>query len=252
MMHHHPLCLTLATTLSLGACDAMTDDSYRGELLLSLRGDVHNLRSAVLPDVHLYLVWYSLGYTPAVAEELEIEPKFPATFRLRVFNTPPVHPLDGPFAIPAEYPRLNLAQIVAATPDAEFESFYGFPWLHTDTHVLGADMRHFIYYMPDGLPEGTPGANLFHGPIGPGFHVYDIKCIGPAKRAEIEACLAQHRAYGPPFNTPEDFNLVMGACGSVNPDIPSLMPAAADLETELTVELMDDLPSWKPDPSECL
>jgi hypothetical protein len=252
MMHQHPLCLALAATLGLGACDAMTDDSYRGESLLSLRGDVHNGRSTIPQDVHIYLVWYSLGYIPAVAEELEIEPTFPATFRLQVFNTPPVHPLDGPYSIPAAYPRLNLAQVVAATPDALFDTFYGYPWLDTDPHVLGADMRHFIYYMPDGLAEGTLGANLFHGATSPGFHVYDIKCISPAKRAEIQACLEQYRAYGPPFNTPEDFSLVMGACGSVNPDTPSLMPAADDLETELTVDLLDDLQSWKPDPSECL
>lgn len=244
-----PLCLPLAT-LCLGACGAMTDDSYRGELLFSLRGDVHSRRSAIPQDVRLYLVWYSLGYTPVVAEELEIEPTFPATFRLRVFNTPPVHPIDGPLSIPPEYPRLNLAQIVAATPGATFHEFLGYPWMHTDPNVLGADMRHFIYYMPDGLTAGTLGANLFHGPTNPGFHVYDIKCIGPAKRAEIEACLGQYPS--PPYNRPEDLSLVMGACGNVDPNIPSLMPTAADLETDLTVDLMDDLQSWKPDPSECL
>jgi hypothetical protein len=247
-----PFCLAITMALGLGACDAMTDDSYPGELLFSLRGDVHNRRSAVPRDVRVYLVWYSLGYTPVIAEELEIEPVFPATFRLRVFNTPPVHPVDGPLAIPPGYPRLNLAQIVAATPDADFHEFLGYPWMHTDPNVLGADMHHFIYYMPDGLAEGTFGADLFHGAADPGFHVYDIKCIGPAKRAEIEACLAQYRDHDPPYNTPEDLSLIMRACGSLNADIPSLMPTATDLETDLTVELMDDLESWKPDPSECL
>jgi hypothetical protein len=33
---------------------------------------------------------------------------------------------------------------------------------------------------------------------------------------------------------------------------PSLRRAPADLETELTVELIDDLYNDKPDPSECL
>lgn len=76
----------------------------------------------------------------------------------------------------------------------------------------------------------------------------DLKCIGPARRAEIQAYLAQ---YADEVRA-EKLDEIARVCGVFNPDLPFIQPAPANLETELTVELLDDVGAWKPDPAECL
>jgi hypothetical protein len=244
-----PLCLTLAATLGLGACDAMTDDSYRGELLFSLEGKVANRRSTVPSDVRLYLVWDWENGVPNIADQLDIQPTFPATFRLNVFRIPDV--LSPDYAehilVPGQY-RYAWGYLYAAPADSMFVGFTGFPWMSRDPSVLGTDPRHVIMYMPDAIPEGSISAKFLHGGVEPGFHIYEFKCIGPAKRAEIEACVAR-------FHFPatiEQMSVIVDECGTIDPNYPMIRPAPDALNTELTVELMDDLESWTPDPSECL
>jgi hypothetical protein len=247
------LCLPALAAMmpSIAACDAMTDDGYRGELLFALDGKIENSRQVIPSDVQLYLLWAS-SEGPNVAEQLEIAPTFPATFRLDVFKTPHVlPPWDGDkygFPQPPEYARLTIGHIVAATSDTEFQEFLSFPSHHRDPGILGVDPRHMIYYMAEDLPEGSVGAAVLHGAVKAGFHVYDVKCIGPTKAAEIRACVAQYRAEG----RPDEAGEIYATCGHYNPDEEWLQLAPDDLQTQLTVELIDDLPSWKPDPSECL
>ncbi|HSR95576.1 MAG TPA: hypothetical protein VLM79_00845 [Kofleriaceae bacterium] len=116
------------------------------------------------------------------------------------------------------------------------------------TNALPADPRHIIAYAPDPVPEGSITAKFFHGAVEPGFHVYELKCIGPARRAEIAACLARYHF---PATIPQMADIVE-ECGSLDPNYPMIRPAPDGLDTELTVELMDDIQSWQPDPSECL
>jgi hypothetical protein len=74
----------VAMALSLGACDALTDEGFRGEVLFELSGKVDNRRVIKPSDVNLYLLW-GLVEGPNIADQLQIEPTFPANFQLKVF-----------------------------------------------------------------------------------------------------------------------------------------------------------------------
>jgi len=252
----HRFVLVLPALLTtLGACDARTDDGYRGEALFTLSGKIDNRRTTVPDDVHLYLLWKNTKDKQNIREEIEIEPTFPATFRMPVFRDPPVSLEPSvPKTIggePNPYYRspITLGHFIAATSDAELDGFLSFPTYHTLPGILGVDPRHMIYYMPDGIPAGEHGVGILHAEsFTPGFHIVDLKCIGPTKKAEIEACLAQY----PDANSEDTLDEIARVCGMFNPDLPWIEPSPANLDTELTVELMDDIPNWKPDPSECL
>jgi len=240
-----------ATAPSIVACDAKTDDGYRGEVLFTLDGKIANHRQFTPDDVNLYLLWASPDDKPNVAERLAIKPTFPVTFGLDLFVPPRLPPGDDyDHPLPRLWSRMTHGHIAAATSDAEFDpnAYLSFPTNDRGSGILGVDPRHMIYYMPDGVPEGSVSALILHGAVAPGFHVFDVKCIGPARAAEITACLAHYRAEG----GPDELGSVLAACGSYDPTVPWLQLAPADLQTELTVELVDNLESYQPDPAECL
>jgi hypothetical protein len=253
VIHHNHRTLVALAAISLAGCDALTDDDYRGEAVLSLTGTVDS-QGAVAPqgDVNIYLVWHDTVDTPKTAVQLDVRSVFPATFQLNMFTLPPIDPpyedFSGGEPDILRAARLNSAHIIAATPDADFRGYKPYPTDHRGPGILGVDPRHIIIYVPDGVPEDSVTASTLHGTFDPGFHVIDLKCIGPAKAAEIDACLARYRAEGRPRNPWEIFK----ACGAANSHNLLAMPAPDDLETELTVELIDDLASYQPDPSECL
>ena len=253
MIHQHPRILfALTATAGLGGCDALTGDDYRGEALFSLEGVIDNHRTSVPRDVNIYLLWARTVDTPNTPVKLDIKGTFPATFRLNVFTPPPIDPDFGfPEPWSPNYARLTFAHIIAATSDAEFRDYLMYPWDHHSPGILGADPRHFIYYMPEGVIEDSTTAYAFHSTFTPGFHVIDIKCVSPAKQAEIQACLNRFHPEGVP-NDSKDLKEIYKVCGSPLATIPWLLPAPDDLQTELTVELFDDLATYKPDPAECL
>lgn len=250
MIHQRPRILfALAATAVLGGCDALTDDGYRGEALLSLEGVIDNHRTSVPRDVNIYLLWASTTNAPNTAVKLDIQGTFPATFRLNVFTPPPIAPNFGfPDPSDSDWARLTLAHVIAATSDAELNYYLTFPWDHRGHGIFGVDPRHIIYYMPEGVAEDSTTAYILHSPYTPGFHVIDMKCASPAKNAEVQACLDRYHAEGRPIDTKELYK----ACGMPFANSPWLLPAPDDLQTELTVELFDDLATYKPDPAECL
>src|SRR5262245_3524998 len=126
-MHHHPLCLALAATLALDACDAMTDDSYRSELLFSLEGKVANRRTSIPSDLRLYLVWDWEDGIPNIAEQLDIEPTFPSIFQLNVFTMPRVMSPDlAQYILEPEMYRYAWGYLYAAPRNARFASLIAF------------------------------------------------------------------------------------------------------------------------------
>jgi hypothetical protein len=249
----HRRLLTLAA-VPLVACSAMTDDNYRGEVLLSLEGTIDGRAAAAPPrELNIALVW-QLNYNAEQTKvPLDIVPTFPASFQLNVFKRPPVLPLVTDENDPRygwETARATLGYIAAATPDAAYAWYSDIPIAITPPSrgVLGVDPRHVILYVPDGLPEGTIGPWGIHTTFTPGFHVLDVKCISPAKQAELEACLAQH-----PFETTAaSVRATLEACDTLVANWPWLRPAPDDLQTQLTVELIDDIANYQYPPADCL
>jgi hypothetical protein len=235
--------------VSTAACDALTDDRYPGEALFALSGTIDSHMTITPSDVNLYLRWSTSIAGTLVVEQIAVKSTFPAKFQLNVFTKPSGPPVHSGDVWPPDDEAVAIGSLVAATSDAEFhDDSLTFPWMHLGQGILGFEPRYMLYYVPDGIVEGSLASLVLHGTYTPGFHLIEVKCIGPARRAEIEACHAQHRAQdGAP-----DFFSVMTACGSFNPDIPWLQAAPDDLATELTVELFDDPAGWRPDPADCL
>lgn len=226
------------TMLALIACDARSDGNYAGDPLFSLTGTVENQLSSTPEDVQLFLVWQGLEEKPAAVVPLDVHPTFPARFRLDVLEPPDVFGRED-----EDLPHLINASgnVIAARPGTEF---------HTDVYwrdepgVLGGDPRHFLYYLREDLVDPVSTA-IFHGPLTAGFHLMDIKCLTPEHRQQIRDCIAT-------FPTPHpDNGPIWDKCGLANADLNWQQVAPADLATQLTVELMDDVPGWEPDPSEC-
>jgi len=251
--HMHRFLLALAA-VPLVACSAMTDDNYRGQVLLSLEGTIDTHRAAAPPrDVNITLVWQLNHNAEQTKVPLDIVPTFPASFQLKVFKRPPVNPLPTD----EHDPNLGfvtspwaLGYIAAATPDARYGWYSDIPIAITPpSHgVVGVDPRHVILYSPDGIPAGTIGPWGIHTTLTRGFHVLDVKCISPAKQAELQACLEQH-----PFEvTPESVRATLEACDTLSAHWPWLRPAPDDLQTELTVELIDDIASYQYPAADCL
>lgn len=253
MTHMHRSLLALVAA-PLVACSAMTDDDYRGESLLSLEGTIDTHRAAAPPrEVNISLVWQLNLNSEQTKVPLDLAPTFPATFQLNVFKRPPVLPVITDEHDPRhgwETSRATLGYIVAATPDAEFGWYSDIPIAIAPPSqgVLGVDPRHVILYVPDGVPEGTNGPWGIHSTFTPGFHVLDVKCISPAKQAELQACLDQH----PWQPTPESVRATLEACDTLVPNWPWLRLSPDDLQTDLTVELIDDLASYQYSPADCL
>jgi hypothetical protein len=244
----------LAATLGLGACDAMTDDNYLGEAQFSLRGTVQNRRTSTPENVKLYLLWQRNGDVPNIGVELNVEPKFPARFQLDVFERPAaVEPLVQALSHAPESwgPPSALGDFIAAEPgtDLRWHNPADLTW-HPQPGIVGIDPRHWLYYFEDDVGADTLPGLVFHGAQTKGFHLFERKCVSPARAAQIAECLTQFPPF--PWKTEDILPAALKACGSTHPTWPWLQRAPDDLNTELTVELMDDPASWKPDPSECI
>jgi hypothetical protein len=251
--HLYRSLLALAA-VPLIACSAMTDDNYRGEVLLSLEGTIDARRAAAAPrDVNIALVWQLNYNSERTRVPLDLVPTFPASFQLNVFQRPPVLPLPTDEHDP-EYgwvtSRSTFGYIVAATPDADYAWYSSTPVSITPpSHgVLGVDPRHVIMYVPDGVTEGSIGPWGIRNTFTPGFHVLDVKCLSPAKQAELQTCLEQH----PWEVTPESVRATLEACDTLSSNWPWLRPSADDLQTVLTVELIDDLANYQYPAEDCL
>lgn len=235
--------LALLTTSGIAACDARTDGDYAGEAMFSLRGTVHNRRAATPEDVKLYLLWAG-AQTGNLAVDLHAKNlEFPARFKLDVFEPPDVFG-DAPPG------SATFAKVVAALPDTDFGGPDDWP-LDPATPaagIVGLDPRTSIYFFTQDVPAGSYMAGYLHQPVRRGFHLVVNRCVGPARQAELTACIAK---YPPVPRSFEDTVAILADCGTLWPDSWHEIPAG-DLNTEVTVELMDDFTTWAPAPSECI
>lgn len=221
--------LAALSSLALAACDAQTGDGYQGEPLASLHGAVENRLTETPPDANVVLLWPDPSGSghPFVAETIAIDVMLPATFTLDLF-TPPELLEALPF---------TMGVVTAATPDADFDLLFAETpdgEIHLEgTGVLGFDAQHMIVYAPEDIREGEFAAAFLHGSPTAGFHVFDMKCLSDAEKAEVDACI---EALGP---QPDSLR-IWTECGGTS-ELPWFVPAPADLETELTVELVDDV-----------
>lgn len=222
--------LALAMT-AFAACDAQVDGDHKGQVLARLSGMVHNQRTLSTPDAEVAIVWENSAGSPDLigGDSVDIEGVFPTMFRLALY-TPPEPRLvnqapDGG--------RVGVAYIIAGRPGTD----YG----HAESSdLLGFDPDHLLIYVPSDVVEGSIVGTLLHGAPRAGFHVYNVHHLTDEERDARDQCR---------LTLPEDvtFQEIYRVCGGQPFD--DLLPAPADLETPLQVELVDDpdqldFPNW--------
>lgn len=252
--------VSIALCASLLGCNSLIPGSYRGEEVLALRATIENHSSRErdeqqgLGDIEIYLVWSSFtgkegpdgGMDEGKMATFGFGQLFPTSFLLRLYLYPPADP-DSPDAL-----RLSVGHFIAAPGPWAITPIKSHPTSQSG-YALGADPHHVVYYLPDGVATGSPEADFLHTTdLAPGFYVFELKCLGPERKAEIAACIAGH----PPLSNDEVGETrrarLQRECGLASPDDDWLELSPDGLETVLSVWLMDDVKGYQPDPATCL
>lgn len=242
----------LVAALGLTACDPRTDDAYRGEPRASLHGTIVNRRAFVPDDVGLYLVWPGGYGVPYTGDPLDTQLEFPARFELEVLDVPEairaaraIHGLFDDAPDPVHGPLTSSAEIVAARPGTDFSAYASLPQTRAIRGVVGRDPWHRVMYFDgDVTDDSIPSAQLGSTPSR-GFHVVDRWCLTPETQARVDACIARFPEADRSYLVLID---LLRTCGNGAP----VTIAPDDLDTELHIELTDDVASWPPDPTKCI
>ncbi|WP_437875611.1 hypothetical protein [Sorangium sp. So ce513] len=229
---------SLALPVLLAACgDPQVGSDYPGESLLTVTGTIVNeLGEAPAGSVDAVLVW-NTEKNGSDSENLPVRAtavgSFPASFTLSIHEPPPESGLNDFSALGLEATRVGIGIIVAARSDDYADS---------EASWLGVDERHVIVYVESEMEEDGAWANLFGGPLAPGYHVMDAipRIPGSAVDAEMQAAFDACDAAA----TTEAEHL---ACGGYDAKL-KIRPAADGANAALTVRMApeEDLefPDW--------
>jgi len=228
--------LTLVFAVSvvpLVACDAQVDSSHQGNPLATLSGSLTTTSATPSADAEVSVVWgvQSGGLSLVGADSVEVEGSFPAAFELSIFE-PPTEEMLGEL----DGTRFGLAYIVAGWDGgAGLED----PW-------LGAELAHVLVYLVDSPAADSELALLLRGSPTPGYHLYDAHQLTEEETEARNQCVSDlFNADNSHMPTTQEMFAACGGARAVD-----LFPAENDLETPLSVELLDgvdinDLPhSW--------
>lgn len=220
-----------ALTAVVAACDSQVDGDHHGTPLAQLSGTVRNQRTQSTPGAEVALVWENTAVQPDLigGDVAELDDQFPAMFRISVYLPPdPMLLNQAP-----DGGAFGVAYLMAGRSGTD----YGNP---PKADLLGMDPDHLLIYLPGDIPAGSFIGTILHGAPRAGFHLYNVHHLTDDEFSERDAC----RQSLPGNPTIQE---IYAACGgSVFDD---LLPAPADLDTPLQVELVDDLqqldfPNW--------
>jgi hypothetical protein len=224
----HPLMLV---TL-LAACDSQVDGDHNGTPLAKLEGTVQNLRTAAITDAEVALVWENTSGSPDIAggDSVEVEGNFPAAFKLSLYEPPPDALLND-----LQDSRMGVAYIFAGVIGTDYSSEEA-----AGAGILGMDPDHLLVYLPEDTVPGSIVSTILRGTPSAGFHIYNVGHLTEAEVEQRQTC----EAALPAGST---IQVVFDTCGGVGFD--DFLPAPADLNTPLQVDLVDDLelldvPNW--------
>jgi hypothetical protein len=215
--------------LSLAACDSQVDGTHQGTPLAELTGNVENRRTAPTNDAEVAILWVNSSGSPDIvaAETAAVEGNFPAAFQLSIYE-PPIDALINDY----QDSRMGVAYIVSGEAGADYSDEEG---------ILGMDTQHLLVYLPEDIAPGTTVATVLRGTPAAGFHVYDV---GHLSDAESDARRACESGLGDTYTIEQLFD----TCGGF-PSFDDFLPAPANLDTPLEVEIVDDIseldiPNW--------
>jgi hypothetical protein len=220
-----------ALTAVVAACDSQVDGDHNGTPLARLSGTVRNQRTQSTPAAEVALLWENTATAPdrIGGNVAELDDQFPAMFRISVYLPPDPTlinqvPDGGGFGV---------AYIFAGRSGTDYSSAQ-------PADILGMDPDHLLIYVPSDIQAGSFIGTLLHGAPRAGFHLYNVHHLTDDERTARDECR---------LSLPGDptIQVIYSACGGGVFD--DLLPASADLDTPLQVELVDDLrqldvPNW--------
>ena len=218
--------------LTLAACDSQVDGSHNGTPLAELAGTVANQRTAPTNDAEVVILWQNSSGSPDIiaAETIPVVGNFPAEFQLAIFE-PPLDSMLNDYGDS----KMGVAYIISATAGADFNNG------DEEEAVLGMDQNHLLVYVPEDIVEGSQVSTVLRGTPKAGFHIYDVGHLSDAEQESRQMC---EDNLDPNATLQELFD----TCGG-HSLFDDFLPAPADLETPLEVDLVDDLdqldvPNW--------
>jgi hypothetical protein len=225
--------LALASLLlaSVAACDAQVDADHQGTALVTLTGSVRNTRTQATPDAEVAVVWVNSSGSPDLSgtDSVEVEGSFPAQFTLSIYQPPEPALLNDWDGV-----KFGVAYILAGLPGTDYANDDG-------PGILGIDADHLLVYVPADVPADSPLATVLRGAPRAGFHVYGVYKLTAAEKEQRGQCVD---ALPADYTLDEEYDV----CGG-DPSFDDFVPLATDRDTELEVELIDDIddvdvPEW--------
>lgn len=226
--------LALASLLlaSVAACDAQVDADHQGTALVTLNGSVRNTRTQATPDAEVVVVWQKSSGSPDLTgtDSVEVEGSFPAQFKLSIYQPPDPALLNDW----GDGVKFGVAYIIAGVPGTDYADDDG-------PGILGIDDDHLLFYLPADVPAGSDLATVLRGAPRAGFHVYGTHKLTDAEKAQRQQCV---EALPAGYTLDEKYDV----CGG-DQDFDDFVPLATDRDTELEVDLIDDIddvdvPEW--------
>jgi hypothetical protein len=224
--------LAVVLGLAIAGCDSQVDGDHNGTALARLTGTVRNMRTQAAVDAEVAVVWENTAGSPdlVAGAAVPVEGNFPASFKLSLYTPPD----DALINQAPDGSRLGVAYLFAGVPGTTYGKET------TADQLLGMDPDHLLIYLPVDVAADSVAATLLHGTTRAGFHIVDVHHLSDEERDQRQDCR---------LGLSEDatFQQIYAACGGLGFD--DLLPAPADLGTELQVDLVDDLedldaPNW--------
>lgn len=226
--------LALASSLLLGSlagCASQVDADHQGTALATLGGSVRNARTVATGDAEVVVLWHNTSGSPDLTgtDSVEVEGSFPAQFTLSIYQPPAPELLNDWNGI-----KFGVAYIIAASPGTDVSD-------DDSAGLLGIDANHLLVYLPQDIPAGSEVATLLRGTPRAGFHIYGVHKLSDAEQLERQQCEEG-------LGTSATMEQIYSTCGGAA-WFDDFVPLDTDLDTNLEVELVDDIndvdpPNW--------
>ena len=118
----------LVCTTFLGGCDPAVNEEYKGEPIITLKGQITNALESNIDELDVRLSWAKIDIdengdasgVSILAEQVDVEGSFPAEYKISVFE-PPVESAFVDLPIGEEGVRLAMGYITASVRGEEFK-----------------------------------------------------------------------------------------------------------------------------------
>ncbi len=200
--------LALLALAGLAGCDPQAADGYPGEPLVVLRGQVEGVPP--LPPLEAAMLWQR-GPPPSTGDQdlatrAPVEPGFPASFTLRLYQPPPA--AARRLLAPGEpsFARANAAAMPLGTPASQVGAI-----LAPGNPSYGIDVDHWVVHLEEDVPASSLTAWWLGAPLPAGYHLLRVTPIDPAC-VDLAACLGTLVARGVPDDGTADPGTARGFC----------------------------------------